>query len=493
MTTTTRFAPSPTGYLHIGSLRTVLYNYLYTKQKEWKFLLRIEDTDRSRFVEGSAENLIEVLSKCWLDPDEGPHKPGNVGPYLQSERLDIYQKHIDELLEKDAAYHCFCTSEELTNKRTQQQELWLQTKYDGTCRYLSDEEREEKLSQNTPYTIRLKVPKDTDVVFEDMIKWKITINTRDIDDQVLLKTDGFPTYHFAVVVDDHLMNITDIIRGDEWISSTPKHVLLFNAFGWEIPTLAHVPPLVGAWGKKLSKRTGDVAVEKYLEKGYPIESLINYLALLGWNPKTTEEFFTLEELIERFEIMNVHKSWAFFDVERLDFFSNHYLKHMSKETAYARLQTYLTHYDPEFLETLLQHPETYNLKIIDEAKGRMKKFADFKELTTCFYSEPNIPETDLIINPKMKITSIEDVMNSLALTKTILEEKITDFDDMENIKNAYIENIKASGMKNGQVLWPTRCALSWEKFSPWAFEMAYILGKEESLTRLNRVIQTLAV
>ena len=283
----TRFAPSPTGYLHIWSLRTVLFNFLFTRKNHWKFLLRIEDTDRTRYVEGSIENMIGILKQVWLEPDEWPNNPWEVWPYLQSERLDIYQKYITELLEKDMAYRCFCSTERLEELRKEQTELWLPTKYDKKCRYLTKEEIQEKINAWETYTIRLKVPDNQTVEFVDEVRGKISINTKEVDDQVLMKTDGFPTYHFAVVIDDHLMWVTDIIRWDEWIPSTPKHILLYDAFGWEAPNYSHVPPLVWADRKKLSKRTGDVAVEKYLVKWYLTESLMNFLALLWWNPKTT--------------------------------------------------------------------------------------------------------------------------------------------------------------------------------------------------------------
>ncbi len=491
MSVVTRFAPSPTGYLHIWSLRTVLYNYLFAKQKDGKFMLRVEDTDRSRYVEGSVENMLEVLASVWLIPDEGPNNPWENGPYFQSERLDLYQKYITELLEKDKAYYCFCSSEKLTQDREEQQALWLPTKYNGTCRYLSEDEISKNLADNIPYTVRLKVPKEEIIEFRDTIKGKISVPSKDVDDQVLLKTDKFPTYHFAVVIDDHLMWITDIIRWDEWIPSTPKHILLYSAFWWELPRFSHVPPLIWKSKKKLSKRDGDVAVELYLEKWYLVEALMNYLALLWWNPKTTEEFFTMEELIQRFDLSQVHKAWAFFDVERLDFFNSHYLKTTSTDTIYDKLITYLNRYDNEFSELIKTYPEEFNKKILEELKWRIKKFDEYKGYTTCFYNESKIPELDLIINPKMKLESISDVLESLKVTLDLLENSNMNITNLDSIKALYIEKIKEAWMKNWQVLWPARCALSWEKFSPWAFEMIYILGKEESLKRIRATIEGL--
>ena len=488
MTIKTRFAPSPTGYLHIGSLRTVLYNYLYAKQKWGKFLLRVEDTDRTRLVEDSIENMLKILEKFAMTPDEGPNSDLWNGPYIQSERLDIYQKYIKELIEKEEAYYCFCTPERLTNLREEQQALKLPTKYDKNCRFLSEEEVQEKLNSWEKYTVRLKVPENIDVEFIDAVKWKISIPSKDVDDQVLLKTDGFPTYHFAVVVDDYLMKVTDIIRWDEWIPSTPKHVLIYRAFGWEIPRISHIPPLIWANKKKLSKRDWDVAVEQYLEKWYLIEAIVNYLALLGWNPKTTEEFFTMDELIEKFDLKSVHKSWAFFDVERLDFFNVHYLKNMEIWELYDKYLKYLWEYDKEFLEKISNFPEEYNKKILEELNTRIKKFDEFKNLTPYFYWDYTFPEDELILNPKMKLENFEDVKKALNITLDILENKEGEFKNTEEIKSIFIEKIKDAQMKNGQVLWPTRCVLSWEKFSPWAFEMIFILWKEESISRIKKYL-----
>lgn len=486
MTIKTRFAPSPTGYLHIGSLRTVLYNYLYAKQKWGKFMLRVEDTDRTRLVEDSIENMLKILEKFSMTPDEGPNSDLGNWPYVQSERLDIYRKYIDELIEKKEAYYCFCSPERLTKLREEQQALKLPTKYDKNCRFLSEEEIAEKLKSWEKYTIRLKVPENEIVEFVDAVKWKISIPSKDVDDQVLLKTDGFPTYHFAVVVDDYLMKVTDIIRWDEWIPSTPKHVLIYRAFGWEIPRISHIPPLIWANKKKLSKRDWDVAVEQYLEKGYLIEAIVNYLALLGWNPKTTEEFFSMDELIERFDLKAVHKAGAFFDVERLDFFNAHYLKNTEIWKLYEKFKKYLWEYDSEFLEKISNFSDDYNKKILSELSTKIKKFDEYKELTTYFYWDYNFPADDLILNPKMKLKNREDVEKALDITLDILENK--EFNTIDDLKNLFIEKIKEAGMKNWQVLWPTRCALSWEKFSPWAFEIIFILWKKESISRIKKYL-----
>ncbi len=485
----TRFAPSPTGYLHIGSLRTVLYNYLFSKQHDGKFLLRIEDTDRSRYVEGSIENLLQVLASVGLIPDEGPNNPGEKWPYLQSERLDIYQKHIQKLLDEDKAYHCFCSSERLDELREEQQSLGLPTKYDKKCRYLTLEEKQEKLDAGEAFTIRLKVPENTEISFVDTIRWKITVPSKDVDDQVLIKTDGFPTYHFAVVVDDYLMGVTDIIRGDEWIPSTPKHVLLYKAFDWKMPNFSHVPPLVGANKKKLSKRTGDVSVEKFLEKWYLPEAILNYISLLGWNPKSTQEIFSLSELIERFKLADVHRAGAVFDIERLDWFNSRYIMNYETETLWNKLRTYLKRYDEEYLQDLEKFDEVYILKILDEIKTRMKKLEHFKNLTHFFFEDITEIDRELLVNKKMKIESISEVKKSLQVTLEILENRNISLETPEEIKDVFIEEIKKKEMKNGQILWPTRVALSMAQFSPWALELIYIFWREKSIERIQKILK----
>ncbi|MCH8518325.1 glutamate--tRNA ligase [Candidatus Gracilibacteria bacterium] len=492
MTIVTRFAPSPTGYLHIGSLRTVLYNYLYTKQHDGKFMLRIEDTDRTRLVEVSAENLQEVLASVGLIPDEGPNNPGEKGPYFQSERLDIYQTYIKKLIENGHAYYCFCSSERLDELRTEQQELGLPTKYDKKCRYLTPEEVQANLDAGLPYTIRLAVPEGRDISFTDTIRGKISVPSKDVDDQVLIKTDGFPTYHFAVVVDDYLMGVTDIIRGDEWIPSTPKHVLLYEAFGWEMPRYSHVPPLIGNDKKKLSKRTGDVSVEIFLQKGYIHEAILNYIALLGWNPKTTEEIFSLSELIKRFKLEDVHKAGAVFDIERLEWFNSRYILSYSIETLEDKLKIYLRRYNPKLLETMSQFPIEYNRKILSELQTRLKILSEYEELTHFFYHEKESFDTSLFINSKMKISTLEEVRESLEFAYEILNNDTYNFEVIEDIKDIFIQKISEAGKKNGQILWPVRVALSGEKFSPGALELIYIFGREKSMQKIQKSLKLLS-
>ncbi len=488
MTVITRFAPSPTGYLHIGSLRTVLFNYLFTKKNSGKFMLRIEDTDRARFVEGSVDNMLEILASIGLIPDEWPNNPWTNGPYYQSERLDLYKEHIDKLLESGHAYYCFCTPERLQALREEQESLKLPTRYDKKCRYLTQEEINEKLAAWVPYTIRLKVPENVDIEFKDEVRGKITINSKEIDDQILIKADGFPTYHFAVVVDDHHMWVTDIIRWDEWIPSTPKHILLYQAFWWDIPNYSHVPPLVWADRKKLSKRTWDVAVEKYLEKWYLVEALINYLALLWWNPKTTEEFFSMSELIEKFDLSQVQKAWAVFDTERLDFFNSHYLRSGDLDQLFHKMSIYLKRYDHEFYEVLSKHGEEYNKKIFSELRSRIRYFSEYKTFAELFYREHSSAPKDLYLNAKMKINDESIVKQALSLWIDILAA-FSSVPTIDEIKETFIARIKEKEMKNGQVLWPIRVALSGEEFSPWAFEMIHIYGPQKSREILEKVLK----
>jgi len=325
-----RFAPSPTGYLHVGGLRTALYNYLFAKKNNGKFILRIEDTDRKRYVEGAVENLIKVLKWAGLKYDEGPDIGGNFGPYMQSERLETYMKYAKELIDKGDAYYCFCTPERLDTLRKEQEKQKLpQAKYDKHCINLSKTEIDEKLKSGIPYVIRLNVQPDQKISFDDIIRGHIEFNSSNVDDQVLIKSDGYPTYHLAVVVDDHLMEISHVIRGEEWLSSTPKHVLLYNAFGWELPHFAHLPLLLNPDKSKLSKRQGDVAVEDYRDKGFLKDALINFVALLGWNAGDDQEFYYIDSLIEKFSLERVNKAGAVFDLQKLNWLN---AEHLSKKS-----------------------------------------------------------------------------------------------------------------------------------------------------------------
>lgn len=329
-----RFAPSPTGFVHIGSLRTALYNYLFAKKMGGEYILRVEDTDQSRLVEGAIENMLNAMKWAGVNHDEGVVlddsgkvvQKGEYGPYIQSQRLDIYQEYIKQLLDSGKAYYCFCTKERLDEVRDAQRAAGETAKYDGHCKNLSKEEVEANIKAGIPYVIRLRLPENHTIKFTDLVRGDMEFNTNDLDDQVLMKTDGFPTYHFAVVVDDYLMKITHVIRGEEWVSSTPKHVYLYEAFGWEAPVFVHLPNILNKEKKKLSKRQGDVAVEDFKKKGYLPEGLVNYVALVGWSPEDNQELFTMEELEKAFSIERVSKSGGVFDTEKLNWVNQHYIK-----------------------------------------------------------------------------------------------------------------------------------------------------------------------
>ena len=342
-----RFAPSPTGFLHVGGLRTALFNYLFARHNNGVFILRIEDTDRTRYVEGATENLISILHWCGLDYDEGPYldeqgriyQKGDYGPYIQSQRIEIYKKFAEELLKNGYAYRCFCTPQRLEELRKTQLLNKQPPMYDRFCRNLSQKESDER-AKSEPYTIRLKVP-DEEIVVKDLLRGEVKFDGRLIDDQILLKSDGYPTYHLANVVDDHLMEITHVIRGEEWLSSTPKHILLYKYFGWETPKFVHLPLLLSPDRSKLSKRSGDVSVEDYKKEGYLPEAIINYVALLGFSTEDSQQFFTKEELIQKFTLERCSESPAIFDKQKLLWMNSEYIRKTDIERLYIYTKTFL--------------------------------------------------------------------------------------------------------------------------------------------------------
>ncbi|MCG8333964.1 MAG: glutamate--tRNA ligase, partial [Proteobacteria bacterium] len=373
-----RFAPSPTGFLHVGGLRTALFNFLFAANTGGKTILRIEDTDQNRKVEGAVENLIESLNWAGIKFDEGPHAEGEFGPYVQSQRLDIYKKHADQLVEQKHAYPCFCTEEDLTEMREKQIAAKQDPRYDGRCLKLTDAEVREKLDANAPHVIRLKIDRSrSSILIDDLIRGDVSFGTDQIDDQVLMKSDGYPTYHLANVVDDHLMNITHVIRGEEWLPSTPKHVQLYEYFGWEPPKFAHLPLLLNTDRSKLSKRQGDVATEDYRNKGFLSEALINFVALLGWNTSDDQEIFTLDELKEKFSLDRVGKAGAVFDVEKLRWMNQQYIKQIPNEELLATLKPFLpevaANSDQDKLEKILQIIRDY-LVVLPDAEEKLDLF-----------------------------------------------------------------------------------------------------------------------
>jgi nondiscriminating glutamyl-tRNA synthetase len=479
-----RFAPSPTGYVHIGSLRTALYNYLFAKKNNGSYVLRIEDTDQKRLVEDSMVNLIECLEKTGLVHDEGPTfdngklvQKGEYGPYIQSERLDIYKKYLSDLLEDKHAYHCFCSKERLEEVRENQRRENMTPKYDGHCRNLSKEEVQRRVAAGEEYVIRLRMPENSIISFYDEVRGDININSDEVDDQVLIKSDGFPTYHFAVVIDDHLMGITHVIRGEEWLPSTPKHVLLYEAFGWEKPTYVHLPNILNADKKKLSKRQGDVAVEDFLAKGYLPAALINYIALLGWSPDVNEEIFSMEELIAHFDVKRVNKSGAVFDVNKLNWMNGEYLRklpteELTKLCAPFMMETgYVT--DEQF-----EADFTYFEKIVDAFKEKMDKFSDIKT------EMKNLFEYDGEVTDEMREMLQLDTTPVLAESAVEKMEKLDEFTP-EALKKVFKEIQKEKGIKGKSLFMPARIIATRQMHGSDLMKIMSILGKEEVIKRFE--------
>lgn len=476
-----RFAPSPTGYLHVGGLRTALYNYLYAKKNNGSFILRIEDTDRARYVEGAVENLLSTMKWVGLEYDEGPDKPGEFGPYKQSERLDIYREHVNKLIEENRAYHCFCTTERLAKLREEQQAQKLpQAKYDKHCLSLTSEEIEQKLQNNVSHVIRLNVPPSETVSFDDIVRGKVEFSTNVVDDQILIKSDGFPTYHMANVVDDHLMKITHVIRGEEWLSSTPKHVLLYKFLGWELPEFAHLPLLLNADKSKLSKRQGDVAVEDYKAKGYLRDALNNFVALLGWNAGNDEEFYYLNELIENFSLERVNKSGAVFNIDKLNWLNGEHLKKLSNYVLLEAFKVELS--TSEFSD--VTYPDETLLLIIEQMKERVVMIKEFVSEAPYFYKQPDSYD-EKVVGKVWK----EDTSKLLSvLAEDFLAAEINSKDDYETVLRAAAEKNEVGV---GKLMGPFRLALSGVGKGPGVYEMSFILGKDEVIERIKRAIEQL--
>jgi nondiscriminating glutamyl-tRNA synthetase len=487
-----RFAPSPTGYLHVGSLRTALYNYLFARKHGGEYLLRIEDTDQSRFVEDSLESLVRSLDHMGINADEGVvldngqvAEKGDLGPYQQSKRLAIYREYVDKLLESGHAYHCFCTAERLDEMRKEMTANKQAPKYDKHCANLSQEDIKVLLDAEVSHVVRLNVTPGEDVVFTDLVRGEVKINTRDIDDQVLLKSDGFPTYHLAVVVDDHLMGITHILRSEEWLPSTPKHILLYKAFGWEIPAIGHVSVILGPDGKKkLSKRDGGASVDEFLEKGYLEEALINFLVLLGWNPGqgSTQEIFSLTELEQVFDLSGLHKAGAVFDHKKLDWMNGEYIKAMTLDALYTRLEQGgwlakdLIKNAPEAMQT-----ESYLRKVLTVEQERLSTLSMFGEENLFFFVEEIAYEQSLLT---WKANTDEQTREALERAENI----ITNFSDWESKTHIETTLLQAAGDQRGDFLWPLRVALTGAERSPSPFEVLFVLGKEASLKRIKSAL-----
>lgn len=515
----TRFAPSPTGYLHVGGLRTALYCYLFAKKSGGKFILRIEDTDQERFVEGALENLIETLEWIGITYDEGPYKnddkiteKGDCGPYIQSNRTEIYKKHVQELIDKGEAYHCFCTKERLDEMRERQAASKQAPMYDRKCLELPKSEVQEKLAAGEKFVIRQKLPYEL-IKFKDLVRGSVQFDGKIIDDQILMKSDGFPTYHLANVVDDHLMEITHVIRGEEWLPSTPKHLALYKSFGWVAPEFAHLPLLLNPDRTKLSKRQGHVAVEEYIKEGYGKEAIINFVVFLGWNPGGGEEneIFTLKQLEEIFSLEKVHKSGAIFNLEKLDWFNWRWKKEkFQKELELIAKETDQTEYkftSQENEDKFLKKRAGLLLEMCnDSIPEKFKKDEDklFRALITIeekvlrtpketaenlkFYFEIPQYDKELLTHEKMGV-DFNRATESLKSAKETLEK--VDNWSLNALTQSLLQKIQELNIKNGQMLWPLRAALSGQEFSPGAFELAWTLGKEETIKRLETALKKL--
>ncbi len=481
-----RFAPSPTGFLHVGGLRTALYNYLFAKRHQGKFVLRIEDTDQSRQVHGAVENLVKSLHWAGLEYDEGPtpegEQRGELGPYFQSERLELYQKYTDELLENDHAYYCFCSEQRLEKVRQQQIERGMQPKYDQHCRRLTKDERKSRLDTGMPHVVRMKIPEEDqpDLTFTDAIHGEVTISYDNLDDQVILKSDGFPTYHLANVVDDHLMQISHVIRGEEWLPSTPKHILLYKYLGWDLPVFAHLPLLLNEDRSKLSKRQGDVAVEDYHAKGFLPEALINFIALLGWNPGDEQEVFSLDEMIQKFSLERINTSGAVFNVEKLQWMNGVYIRNTDLER--------LVELSLPFLEKAgFDIGDRQKMqKIIEAVQTNLRYLAEIPEVTRIF--QPKSFSKDDITEPEaremLEQESTQRVFHSLA-------EKLASIDSLPQGKfRELIKQVqKETGVKGKNLWMPVRIALTGEMHGPELPAVIEILGRDHCLQRIRDQIQ----
>lgn len=469
----TRFAPSPTGYMHIGNLRTALYEYLIAKSQGGKFILRIEDTDQERQVEGAVDVIYNTMRMTGLKHDEGPDIGGDYGPYVQSERMGMYMDYAKELVEKGEAYYCFCTKERLESLKESNAEGAAFAKYDRHCLGLSKEEVQAKLDAGEPFVIRQKMPDSGTTTFSDVVYGDITVENTELDDQILMKADGFPTYNFANVVDDHLMHITHVVRGSEYLSSTPKYNLLYKAFGWEPPVYVHLPAVMRDAHHKLSKRHGDKSFEDLVREGYVVEAIVNYIALLGWSPSGTQEIFSLKELEENFDMAGLSKSPAIFDIKKLTWMNSEYLKAMDFDKFYALAE-------PKLKEAL-GDTDLDLKKIAALLQKRLETLNDIPGLVEFFKTLPEYG-TELYTHKKMK-TNDEIALSSLEAALPVLEN-LADW-NTTSIHDALMALVGELGIKNGQLLWPVRTALSGEPTSPGgAMELADILGKEESLRRI---------
>ena len=478
----TRFAPSPTGRMHVGNLRTALYAYLIAKHEGGDFLLRIEDTDQERFVEGALEIIYRTLKKAGLTHDEGPDKDGGCGPYVQSERqaAGIYLEYAKKLIDRGEAYYCFCDKERLESLKQEVAGKEIMV-YDKHCLHLTKEEVEEKLAAGVPYVIRQNNPTEGTTTFEDEIYGDITVDNAELDDMILIKSDGYPTYNFANVVDDHLMGITHVVRGNEYLSSSPKYNRLYDAFGWEVPVYVHCPLITDEEHHKLSKRSGHSSFEDLLDQGFLPEVIVNFVALLGWSPEDNREIFTLEELVDAFDYHHISKSPAVFDYTKLKWMNGEYLKSMEFDRFYSLAEPYLKEVITKDLDLR---------KIASMVKTRIEVFPDIAEHVDFFQELPEY-DTAMYAHKKMKTTK----ETSLAVLKDLLPLLEAQEDYSNDALYGVLQGYAAEkGYKNGYVLWPVRTAVSGRQMTPaGATEIMEVLGREESLIRIKKGIELLEV
>ncbi len=479
MTVRTRFAPSPTGYLHIGGLRTALYAWLYARKNNGQFILRIEDTDRNRLVDEASEIIYRTLRDTGLTYDEGPDVGGEFGPYIQSDRQEIYQKYAEELVERGAAYYCFCKKDRLEQMRSEAEKKGQVAKYDKHCLSLSKEEVRARIAAGEEYVIRQNIPTEGETVYEDMVYGKIAVPMADLEDNILLKSDGWPTYNLANVIDDHLMGITHVIRGIEYLSSTPKYNLLYDALGWERPKYIHLPPVMKDKNRKLSKRHGDASYEDFIAKGYLKEAILNYIALLGWSPAGEREIYSLDELAEVFDLSGISKSSAIFDVDKLTWMNGEYIRALSQEEFLERAKPYLDaalkkEFDRAKIAKLIQ-PRLETLTQIEEKVSFLNEMPDYSLELYAHKKMKTTPENSLpiLLEAREALEQVEEFTNdALYAALCALAEKLE--------------------VKNGRVLWPVRVAISGTAVTPGgATELAEILGKQETLSRMDASIEKL--
>ncbi len=478
----TRFAPSPTGYMHVGNLRTALYAYLLAKKDGGSFILRIEDTDRARYVEGAVELIYKTLTDTGLLWDEGPDCGGEYGPYVQSERMGLYLEYAKQLVEKGAAYYCFCDKERLEKLRAEQQARGeLHERYDGLCSHLSPQQVAEKLAAGLPYVIRQKMPSTGTTGFDDLVYGHIEVDNSELDDQILIKADGMPTYNFANVVDDHLMGITHVIRGSEYLSSTPKYNLLYDDFGWPVPQYIHCPPVMKNQTEKLSKRNGDASYQDLIAKGYLSEAVINYLALLGWSPKGEQEVFSLLELVQEFDVDGISKSPSIFDPEKLLYINGEYIRRLSHDEFKQKALP--------FIRAAVKSDIDVDV-LCDALQPRTEVFSDISAKLGFIDSLPEYDDS-LFLNKKMK-TDADTAKQALALAQPVLAALPADEYDVEHLHAALFALIEKTGCKNGWMLWPLRVALSGVPLTPGGgIELAAVLGKEKTVARVAAALERL--